>query len=201
MFEEEINMLEGRIKIKDYLLKNGNTPIMITAVHTVYQEHKDKFAEGYTGAICQYVANKIDAFYAIKCIDNGIDSNSIETDEFKEFVVSQINKHNIKLIIDLHGAKREREFDVEIGTLSGLSSDITVIKTLETCFNNNGIDNIAYNDPFKGGGITQAIFGNTDTDIIQIEINGNFRDKHDLEKCEQICDSLIEFTKIFANFN
>lgn len=200
-FENDINLLESRIHSKDYLFKNGNIPIMMTAVHTVYQEYKDKPSEPYTGAICQYVANRVDAFYAIKCIDNGIDSNGEYADEFKEYILSQIEKYNIKLIIDIHGAKSEHDFDIEIGTLNGLSSDITVVKELEKCFNNNGINNIVYNNPFKGGGITQTIFANSNIDIIQIEINKKFRNKFDLDKCEKVCNSLIEFSKTFTNFN
>lgn len=200
-FIEEINLLESRTKSKNYLFKNGNVPIMMTAVHTVYQEYKNKSAEPYTGAIAQYVSNNVDSFYAIKCIDNGIDSNSEYLDEFKDYILNQIEKYNIKLIIDIHGAKKDHEFDVEIGTLNGLSSDITVVKELEKCLNNNGIYNIVLNDPFKGGGITQTVFSNTNIDIIQIEINKNFRDQNNLLKCEKICDSLIEFSKTFANFN
>lgn len=200
-FTEEINLLESRTKNKDYLFKNGNIPIMFTAVHTVYQKYSNKLAEPYTGAIAQYIANNVDAFYAIKCVDNGIDSNSENLDEFKEYILNQIQKHNIKLIIDIHGAKIDHEFDIEIGTLNGLSSDITVIKTLENYFNNNNITNIVYNDPFKGGGITQTIFANTNVDIIQVEINKRLRDKNNLQECEKICNSIIDFSKIFANFN
>lgn len=201
IFRDEINLLENRIKSRDYLFKNGKIPILITAVHTVYQEHKDKFAEPYTGGIAQYVANRIDGFYAIKAIDNGIDSNSTDPDEFKDYLLSKIRDENIKLIIDLHGAKKEREFNIEIGTLNGLTADLTVIKSLEYCFIKNGIQDIAYNNPFKGGGITQSLFANTDLDIIQIEINYSYRNKYDLEKCEKVCNALIDFSKIFANFN
>ena len=63
-----------------------------------------------------------------------------------------------------------------------------------------GINNIKYNEPFKGGGITQVIFSNTSIDVIQLEINKKFRDINDCEKMEKLCNSLIFFIKQYANY-
>lgn len=110
-------------------------------------------------------------------------------------LLDNIKDHNIKLVIDLHGAKKERDFDVELGTLNNLSSDYSTIKELVEAFNENGVFSIEVNDPFKGGAITQKVFSQTDCDVVQIEINGSFRDIEDSKKIEQICDALIKFIK------
>ena len=65
----------------------------------------------------------------------------------------------------------------------------------------NGINNIEHNNPIKGGGITQYIYGNTNIDIIQIEINKKYRDINNLNKLEQLCNSLLSFIKMYSNYN
>ena len=202
-FEKEILSYEKGIDTYSYKIKKGKTPIIFTAVHTVPQVKVDgiKPQEPFTGAICQYVANKVNASYLIKSIDNGIESNAEEVDEFKEALLRYIRKNNIKLLIDLHGAKRTHDFDVEFGTLSNLTVDLTTQNALIDCFRAHGIEKIAMNDPFKGGGITKYIYANTDIDIIQIEINKNFRDKQNLAECEKICKALVDFAKKHTNFN
>lgn len=195
-FKNKILAYEEKYNDLTYIARNGKLPIILTAVHTMMQlkpNDEYKYAEPYTKAIAMYVAENIDCFYLIKNKDTGFDSNSIENDTFKSMLLDNIKDNNIKLVIDLHGAKRERNFDVELGTLNNLSSDYSTIKELIDSFNENGIFNVEINNPFKGGGITQKIFSETDCDVIQIEINYNFRNIEDSKKIEQVTNSLISF--------
>jgi hypothetical protein len=202
-FEKIINNLEENIDKYIYMIKDGKTPVMLTAVHTVKQMKETglKVSEPYTSAICQYVSEQTGCYFLIKSIDNGVDSNSTVEDEFKQLLLKKIKENNIKLLIDIHGAALHREFDVEFGTLKNLTIDINTQNTLRDCFIKNGITNIHYNDPFLGGGITKYIYENTDIDIVQIEVNHKFRDHKNIYECEKICNSLIEFVKTFSNYN
>lgn len=203
IFKDRINSLEETKEKFAYFMKDGKTPVMLTAVHTVSQikETGLKYSEPYTAAICQYVASEVNSYFMLKAIDNGVDSNSLIEDDFKLVLNKKIKENEIKLLIDIHGASIKREFDVEFGTLKNLTFDISAEKFLEDCFNENDIFNIKYNDPFCGGGITRYIYENNAIDIIQIEINGRYRDENDVEKCEKICNSLIKFIKEYANYN
>lgn len=203
-FKEEILSYENNIINDTYILKIGDIPVILTAVHTMTQTKEDgtlKYSEPFTKSIAQYISNKINTSYYIKLEDTGIDSNSINIDDFKETLLKIIKENNIKLLIDIHGAKEERDFDVELGTLNNLSADFSTIKELEDAFKENGINNIEHNNPFKGGGITQYIYGNTNIDIIQIEINKKYRDINNLNKLEQLCNSLLSFIKMYSNYN
>lgn len=203
-FKEEILYYENNIVDDTYILKIGDVPVILTAVHTMNQTKEDgtlKYSEPFTKSIAQYISNKINTSYYIKLEDTGIDSNSINIDAFKETLLKIIKENNIKLLIDIHGAKEERDFDVELGTLNNLSADFSTIKELEDAFKENGINNIEHNNPFKGGGITQYIYGNTNIDIIQIEINKKYRDINNLDKLEQLCNSLLSFIKMYSNYN
>lgn len=203
-FKEEILSYENKKTNETYILKIGNIPVILTAVHTMNQIKEDgtiKYKEPFTKSIAEYIANKINTSYFIKLEDTGIDSNSNNIDDFKEILLNIIKNNNIKLLIDLHGAKREREFDIEFGTLNNLSADFSTIKELEDSFIENGINNIEHNNPFKGGGITQYIYSKTNIDIVQIEINQKYRDITKIDNIEKICNSLIDFIKMYSNYN
>jgi hypothetical protein len=102
-------------------------------------------------------------------------------------------------VIDIHGADLKHGFDVEIGNLNNLSSDFSTIKELEEAFKNNGIKEIINNTKFKGGGITKTVYGNTDIDVLQIEVSRKFRDYNNFDNIEELCNSLIEFLNQYNN--
>ncbi|MDD2202928.1 MAG: N-formylglutamate amidohydrolase [Bacilli bacterium] len=200
-FKQEIMNHELSDSNEEYIMKNGTIPIILTAVHTMQQHKKNRIkkSEPFTKAIAKYVAEQVNCSYYIKLKDNKIDSNSLETDEFKNNLLDYIVGNNIKLLIDIHGADCNRDFDVEIGTLNNLSAAYSTIKELGEAFIETGIKNIRFNDPFKGGGITQFIYANTDIDIIQIEINRKYRDYNNSDNIEKICQSLINFINQYNN--
>lgn len=148
-----------------YIIKKGQTPIVFTSAHGIAQKKRNgkiKLAEPYTRAIAKYVGKKSDSYYLIKNEDTGVDPNKNNNDEFKNILVDLIENNHIKVLVDIHGAKRERNFDVEIGTLSGNSSNPKTIKILEESLLSNNIKNIVYNDPFRGGHIIKDISDSTD---------------------------------------
>ncbi len=202
-FEEEILKFESEDNNK-YVYKVGSLPVIITAAHTMEQDKGNgviKFGEPFTRGLALYISNNIDTHAYIKNKDTGIDSNSLIEDDFKHNLVKIIKAHDIKLVIDLHGAREDRDFDVEFGTLKNLSIDYNTIKSLEKHFNDVGIYNIKYNEPFSGGGITKYVYSNTDIDVIQIEINAKYRDIDNLDNVKLIGDALINFIKEFSNYN
>lgn len=202
-FNDEINKLENEELENDFIILKGNIPILFSAPHTMIQNREDgtiKFNEPYTKAILLYLNKYFRTYSIIKNIDTGIDSNRDNYDKYNVEMRRLIKEHNIKLVIDIHGAAKEREFDVEFGTLNNLSADFSTIKELEEAFTENGITNISYNEPFKGGAITQGIFGLTDIDVIQLEINGKFRDSNNLDLLNKLINSLEIFIKQYNSY-
>lgn len=201
-FKEEIDKLENSKTESTYLVKKGTVPIILTAAHTMKQRKKDgtiKLNEPFTKAIAKYVSNKTDCSYLIKQKATKIDSNSEEIDDFKLLLERFIHEHGVKLLIDIHGASSKREFDVELGTLNNLSVRQSTIRNLRNSFFENGIYEIVLNEPFKGGGITKYIFGKTEIDVIQIEINGKYRNINNAENMERICNALIKFIRNYVS--
>lgn len=203
MFEHEINELENLKYENDYIILKGSVPILFSAPHTMYQLRDDgttKLKEPYTKAIALYLNKYCNTYAIIKNNDTGIDSNRDNYDEYNVEMRRLIKENNIKLVIDLHGASKDRGFDVEFGTLNNLSADYSTIKELEEAFTENGINNISHNDPFKGGAITQGIYVLNDVDVIQIEINGKYRDYGDIESLEKLIQSLKNFIKQYNEY-
>ena len=203
MFEHEINELENLKYENDSMILKGNVPILFSAPHTMHQSKEDgtiKLKEPYTKAIALYLNKYCNTYAIVKNNDTGIDSNRDNYDEYNVGMRRLIKDYNIKLVIDLHGASKDREFDIEFGTLNNLSADFSTIKELEEAFAENGISNINHNDPFKGGAITQGIYALDDVDVIQIEINGKYRDYNNIKELEKIILSLQNFIKQYNEY-
>lgn len=202
-FKEEMEFFEQIDSDDIYISKIGNVPILFTAAHSMTQIFDDgevKLAEPFTKAICLYLSKYVGTSYLIKIKDTGLDSNKDNHDEFKSKLIKMVRDNNIKLVIDLHGANKDRNFDVEFGTLNNLTVDFSTIKELEEAFLENNILNIKYNEPFKGGAITQYLYNIKEVDVIQLEINGNFRNIENIENLERLCNSLKKFIKQYNEY-
>lgn len=202
-FKEEINLLENEKHSDDYIIKKGSVPILFTAPHTMEQVKEDgsiKWSEPYTKAIALYLNKHLNVSSMIKINDTGLDANRDNRDEFKKELLRFIKDNNIKLVIDLHGSSKYRNFDIEFGTLNNLTAGFSTIKELEEAFKENGILNIEYNNPFKGGAITQYIYGLDDVEVIQVEIHDRYRDADNLDNVEKVCRSFINFIKQYNEY-
>lgn len=202
-FKEEICKLEEFNGLFDYLLVKGEIPVLITAPHTMEQVKKDgsiKYSEPFTKAIAMYLNKVCSSSYLIKVKDTGLDSNRDNHDEFKDDLIKFVKDNDIKLVIDLHGADHNRDFDVEFGTMNNLTADFSTIKELEEALRHNGIVNIEHNNPFKGGAITQYLYNVKDVEVIQLEINGRYRDAEHIDDLENLCKALIYFIEEFVNY-
>lgn len=201
-FEEEISLLENLELDNDFIIKKGNIPILFSAPHTMSQkkENYTKPREPYTKAISLYLNKKCNVYSIVKINDTGIDSNTDNYDRYNVELRRLIKQEGIKLVIDLHGASKERDFDVEFGTLNNLSSDFSTIRELEESFIENGITKIVHNDPFKGGAITRSVYGLDDVEAIQLEINGRYRDYKNIELLQKLVNSLSNFIKEYNDY-
>lgn len=202
-FKEEIEMFENYQSNSDYILKIGTVPVLFTAAHTMKQildNDNIKLSEPYTKAIALYLNKYCNTSYLIKIKDTGIDSNKDNNDEFKKELIKIVKENNIKLVIDLHGASKDRDFDVEFGTMNNLTADFSTIKELEEAFSENNITNIKHNDPFKGGAITQYLYNIEDVDVVQLEINKKYRDLENIDNLESLCKSLINFINQYVEY-
>ena len=203
-FQRQIFQLERDNTSELIHFERGTTPILLNAPHTVNFLKEDgsfKMREGYTKAIVKYLAKKTGAFLMIKENSDGIDPNKLEMENYKHQLLEVINKYQIQLVLDIHGAASHHDFAIEIGSLDGVSARIQTIESLKTALKDQGIAPVAENSPFKGGGITKTVHGNTNIEVLQLEINRNYRNLTHPEKLFYICKSLENFLKSFPQLN
>ena len=203
-FQHQIFQLERDNTPELIHFERGSIPILLSAPHIVNFLKEDgnfKMREGYTKAIVKYLALKTGAFLMIKENSDGIDPNKLEMENYKHQLLEVINKYQIQLVLDVHGAASHHNFAIEIGSLDGVSARIQTIESLKTALKNQGIAPVAENNPFKGGGITKTVHGNTNIEVLQLEINRNYRDLTHPEKLFHLCKSLENFLKSFPQSN
>ena len=203
-FQRQIFQLERDNTSELIHFEEGTTPILLSAPHAVNFLKEDgnfKMREGYTKAIVKYLALKTGAFLMIKENSDGIDPNKPEMENYKRRLLEIIEQYQIQLVLDIHGAASHRDFAIEIGSLDGVSASAQTIETLKTALKNQGITSVAENNPFKGGGITKTVHGNTNIEVLQLEINRNYRNLTHPEKLFYLCKSLENFLKSFPQLN
>lgn len=199
-FQRQIFQLERDNTPELIHFEQGSIPILLSAPHTVNFLKEDgnfKMREGYTKAIVKYLALKTGAFLMIKENSDGIDPNKPEMENYKHQLLEVIDKYQIQLVLDIHGAASHHDFAIEIGSLDGVSAKNQTIESLKLNLKSQGIALVAENNPFKGGGITKTVHGNTKAEVLQLEINRNYRDLTHPEKLFHLCKSLENFLKSF----
>ena len=195
-FKDRIIELENKTDNEDFLYLQGSNKVLLTAPHSVEQSLDEgvKLSEPYTKAIALYVASELNLNALVKVRDTSIDANKDEYEDFKTEQRRIINNNGILLSLDIHGASVLRDFDIELGTINNLSADYSTINELKEAFQEQGL-NVVINDPFKGGAVTKNVYGFTDAEAIQIEVNRKLRNIENIDGLKKVCDALINFIK------
>ena len=110
-----------RNRNENFVVKKGNIPFMISAPHGVSQLRlgKHKVAEPGSLAFALELAKQTGAHLIAKTKNCEDDANFDEHSPYKEFLVEYVKQNNIKFLIDVHGMKKNRPIDINIGTHLG----------------------------------------------------------------------------------
>lgn len=164
-----------------FLFFPGKVPVLVSAPHAVrhYRQKKIKMSDQFTGSIV-YLLNKLTGCHAIAATklyggDPNIDNPCI----YKEKISEICRREKVKFILDIHGAAREREFDVDFGTNSGktLLVKVGILETLEQNFQSFGLSRISH-DHFAATGpntISNYVARELGIPAVQVEINKQYR--------------------------
>lgn len=159
----------------------GKLPVLVSAPHAVrhYRQKKIKMSDQFTGSIA-YLLHKMTGCHAIATTKlYGGDPNSDNPCIYKERIAEICRREKVKLVLDIHGAAREREFDVDFGTDGGrtLLANTRLLETLERNFQEFGLRRIS-NDHFAAtcpNTITNYVARELKIPAVQIEINKQYR--------------------------
>ncbi|MCO1604255.1 N-formylglutamate amidohydrolase [Desulfosporosinus nitroreducens] len=164
-----------------FWLSVGELPILVSAPHAVrhYRQKKIKMSDQFTGSIV-YLLNKLTGCHAIATTKlYGGDPNVDDPCIYKEKISDFCNIKKVKFVIDIHGAARERLFDVDLGTNSGknLLGKARVPEILEQNFKDFGLSRTSH-DYFPASGpntVTNYVARELGIPAVQLEINKQYR--------------------------
>lgn len=190
-----------------------------------------KWADLYTGGIALYLQQVTgchliyNACFGEKDPNFDAPENNDYQIKLKNYLQQMAREgHPIYVLLDLHGSAATREYAVELGTAPNPSlsqtekdTDLTslhghkfvadmVIKSLERNFSglNTQKKSVWKNKIFTAGGantVTKNIADNTQTDCLQLEINGEYRNPNNKEQFEAIITALLQIIRELAAFD
>lgn len=189
--EEAVNMekvhfykTDKRVNPKQedpFWFSHGKLPILVSAPHSVrHCRHKKiKMSDQYTGSIV-YLLNQLTGCHAIAVTKlYGGDPNADFPCLFKERIAEIVRREKVKFVLDIHGAARERDFDVDFGTDNGrtLLARPSMLQILERNFQAFGLSELSNNHFAASGPNTIANFVARELNIpaVQVEINKQYR--------------------------
>lgn len=186
---------------KSYEFKIGSTPILLSAPHSVKQlrEGKPKIQDSLTGPIAEVLADLTKCSCIYRIYNEGSDPNYYNEDGgYKKEIERIISENNIKLLIDLHGAKNRDEFNIDVGTNNGinLNGKLELPKLLIKSLEENGVKNIKQDYLFKASkhyNVSKTIAERTKIPCMQVEIALKYRDLEQFENVEKVIKGLQEF--------
>ena len=189
---------------KNFVIKEGRIPVMISAPHAVNHSRNGelKKADKYTGAIAELLHRRLGChiIYTTRFgnCDPNYDSNINKENLYQTAIEQYIAAHDIKVLIDIHGASASRNYAVEMGTapfknedgveystpsLHGYDFIVDLIRysfdyALKDVMQPKDKRRVALNEIFSAGKqntITKYISQNTPVACVQLEINAIYR--------------------------
>lgn len=197
-------------KHKSFTIIEGNIGVMVSAPHSTQHSRNGKTlpADKLTGEIAIYLHKKTGChvIYSNEQLDN--DPNYDESNNFYQKALREyIDKNNVKLLVDLHGAAKEHDFAIDVGTVDDKDTSLNgydfIYDLIKQTFNkslssNNHKENVVKNNTFSGGNqntVTKFISSKTSIPCIQLEINKEYRTKVNPDKLKQLLHFLIDLIK------
>jgi hypothetical protein len=159
----------------------GRLPILVSAPHSVrhYRQKKIKMSDQFTGSLV-YLLNQLTGCNSIAATKlYGGDPNFDDPCIYKEKVAEICSRAKVKFVLDIHGAARDREFDVDFGTNGGknLLGKTKILELVERNLQDFGLSRISH-DHFAASGpntIANYVARELGIPAVQIEINKQYR--------------------------
>ena len=187
-----------------YVFLQGSLPIMISAPHTVSQMRngKAKKSESYTGVMASLLHKNEDFHAIIKTRNLQDDANFDRHSLYRDELISYINRHSIKLLIDLHVMHASKSNILEIATGNGknIHGQWELINEMTTIAMNHGITNIGIDHKFRAlnpNCVSAHIANQCQIPTLQVEMNWGYIKTN--KENHQGFKSVYEFLKNMSN--
>ncbi|MGN1330812.1 MAG: N-formylglutamate amidohydrolase [Clostridia bacterium] len=169
---------------EDFNIEFRKNNIMLSAPHCYpqFRNGEIKKKETRTGILVKDLAKKLSlsCIYKTKFYNN--DPNWDDNSTYREQLVDFISIHNIKLLIDVHSMRAERDVDICIGINDGknILNRFDIADEIKYVFESYGFKKVYIDTPFKAAFpnvISCYISKMCQIPCFQIEINNKFLHK------------------------
>ena len=185
----------------DFFVDTKSSPILISVPHAVKQTRLGKQKNEEIGTLSTGIilADRLNSSLIIKTRNNFDDANFDKESNYKDKIKYLISAVGIKYIIDIHGLKRERDCDINLGINFGtnIKNDVNLYDKILSGLKNAGFVTTIDN-PFRAGERTISGYFSTYYNVwtIQIEINSRItNDSKYISKLNELLDILISAFK------
>ncbi len=150
-----------------FALLEGRCPVLISAPHGAahWRGERWKQEEEYTSSIAHWLASQTGAYalYATHALRPDPHADR-DTSVYKATLARVLSSGAIRLVLDLHGVKGNRDFALALGTINGESCppyEAQLIACLEegsfsTNLDRPSLDRLALNHPRYTGGVNRC---------------------------------------------
>lgn len=157
----------------------GSSKVIVTAPHatSVMRNGSIRFPDGGTGSLAKMLHDlcNVTVIYTTYLADS--DPNYYDDNSFKDTLKYLLKKVNPEIVLDLHGSHPFRPYDIDFGTLSGVSvmGRDSLLDLLYTELKQNGFTNFSkdYFSASENQTITKWVYTNG-FPCVQLEINSNW---------------------------
>ena len=195
---KECNEYE-KLEYQNFTIVPGTSSVMLSAPHSYTHKRKGKLKSRDMGTltIAKMLKSLTNAhiIYTNKKIN--YDPNYDKNNSYQNSLSKYIKKNNIKYLIDIHGSKKRKNFDLEIGTnnFKNINNDKQLLLDIKNIMKNHSMKYIRVDKIYKSSNNTICNQINTKNKIttLQFEISKKYREvKNTSRNYKKIINTLID---------
>ncbi len=177
----------------------GKRLVVLSAPHAFPVSRKNgKYADQGTGELAVLLHRLTDATVIYTSGEPPCDPNNDDQNAYKRALSTLINEIRPKLIIDLHRAHQSRPFDIDYGTLHGLSCQRRTLNKITACLREEGLTNFSSNAFSASRNLTITKWAyHHKVEAFQLEINSTWLDFNGDPLSQQRFAQLLQGLTIF----
>ena len=180
-------------------------------INKKFDEYNEKNTESFkyikgkdiaTGTIAISLQKSLNCYCIYKTRNNNDDANyDIEKNPYKDKLLEIIEKEDIKFLLDIHGAKANQGFDIDIATnnLKNVNGKTEYVTDFINIGKKYGINNITVDKVFKASTIHTiacTISEKLKIPCLEIEISKEYRDIKIFQNIQVLLNFLEEYLRV-----
>lgn len=184
LFLEYKSKLENTDYPNNICIIQGTIPILVSVPHAVPHIRKGEAkTEEINTDVLGFMLNANAGCHLFVNAGVGGDPNDDASSIYKDVLLQYVKEHQISMVIDIHGASSDRNFDYEVGTADGrnikeFKECLPVFLNLASLEKKNAVVD-TYFPAYSLTRIASHISEHASVPSIQLEINRNQRDSYE----------------------